>query len=88
MHLAEFRADFAGKKEIQQGAPIFQDGIRCWVKLDELEENSEEFEEIGKAYQESGGKILAGQVRNAQAELIPQQDLVNFTVGWMNENRK
>lgn len=88
MHLAEFRADFPGKKEIQQGAPIFQDGIRCWVKLDELEENSEEFEEIGKAYQESGGKILAGQVRNAQAELIPQQDLVNFTVGWMNENRK
>jgi aminoglycoside 3-N-acetyltransferase len=88
MHLAEFRAEFPGKKEIQQGAPIVQDGVRRWVKFNELEENSEEFEEIGKAYQKSGGKILTGQVGNAQVELIPQQNLVDFTVGWMNKNRK
>ena len=88
VHLAEFRADFPGKKEIQQGAPILQDGVRRWVKLNELEEKSEDFEEIGKAYQKSGGKILTGQVGNAQVELIPQQDLVDFSVEWMSENRK
>jgi len=88
MHLAEFRAEFPGKKEIQQGAPILQNGVRRWVKLDELDENSEDFEEIGKAYQKSGGKILTGQVGNARVELIPQRDLVDFTVEWMSENRK
>jgi len=88
IHLAEFRADFPGKKEIQQGAPILQDGVRRWVKLNELEEKSEDFEEIGKAYQKSAGKILTGKVGNAQVELIPQQDLVDFSVEWMSENRK
>jgi aminoglycoside 3-N-acetyltransferase len=88
IHLAEFRADFPGKKEIQQGAPVLQDGVRRWVKLNELEEKSEDFEEIGKAYQKSAGKILTGQVGNAQVELIPQQDLVDFSVEWMSENRK
>lgn len=88
LHLAEYRADYPGKKEIQQGAPIIQNGVRRWVKLNELEENSEEFNEIGKAYQKSGGKVLAGQVGNARGELIPQRELVDFAVGWMNENRK
>ena len=88
IHLAEFRADFPGKKEIQQGAPILQDGVRRWVKLNELDENSEDFEEIGKAYQKSGGKILTGHVGNAQVGLIPQRDLVDFAVEWMSENRK
>jgi aminoglycoside 3-N-acetyltransferase len=33
LHLAEFRSEFPSKREIQQGAPILENGIRRWVKI-------------------------------------------------------
>lgn len=87
LHLAEHRANYPGKKEIQQGGPISQDGVRRWIKIRELEENTDDFEEIGKAYQESDGVIQTGKVGNAQGELIPQRNLVDFTAQWMSDNR-
>jgi len=87
LHLAESRADFPGKKEIKQGAPLMIDGERKWVILTELEEHSEEFKKIGKAYKKSGGKQQTGKIGNAKSRLIPQRDLVDFAVGWMEENR-
>ena len=88
LHLAEYRAEYPGKKEIQQGAPILQNGVRSWVKINELEEDSEDFKEIGKAYQKAGGKLLTGKVGHAHAILIPQRELVDFAATWMSENRK
>ena len=88
LHLAEYRADYPGKKEIQQGAPILQDGVRNWVKIRELDENSEDFNEIGKAYQKAGGTLLVGKVGNARAILVPQRELVDFAAQWMTKNRK
>lgn len=87
LHLAESRADYPGKKEIKQGAPLMINGERKWVVLNELEEHSEEFKKIGKAYKKSGGKQQTGKIGNAKSRLIPQRDLVDFGVGWMEENR-
>lgn len=87
LHLAENRADYPGKKEIKQGAPLMIDGERKWVVLNELEEHSEEFKKIGKAYKKSGGKQQIGKIGNARSKLIPQRNLVDFAVGWMEENR-
>jgi aminoglycoside 3-N-acetyltransferase len=88
LHLAEYRVDFPGKKEIQQGAPVLQEGVRKWVKIKEMQENSEDFEEIGKAYQKAGGKLMAGKVGNANSILIPQRELIDYAARWMVENRK
>jgi aminoglycoside 3-N-acetyltransferase len=87
LHLAEYRADYPGKKEIQQGGPIKQDGVRRWIEIRDFEENTDDFEEIGKAYQESDGTLQIGKVGNAQGKLIPQRKLVDFAVQWMSENR-
>lgn len=84
-HLAEFRADFPGKREIKQGAPILVRGERQWVVFRDFEEHSDEFITIGKAYQESGGTQLEGKIGNAPSLLIPQRDLVDFTVVWMEK---
>ena len=88
LHLAEYRADFPSKKEIEQGAPVYQNGSRSWMSIITLEERTEDFEQIGKAYKKSGGRFSTEKIGNATAELIPQRDLVDFTAEWMTKNRK
>ena len=88
LHLAEFRADFPSKKIIDQAGPIYQNGTRSWVTIKTLEENTDDFVQIGKAYKKSGGVFFTGKIGNATAELIPQRDLVDFTAEWMSVNRK
>ncbi|HDD61868.1 MAG TPA: AAC(3) family N-acetyltransferase [Chloroflexi bacterium] len=88
LHLAEYRADFEGKKEIKQGAPIILDGKRQWVKIRDWDEHSENFIKLGKAYKKAGGSIMEGKIGMAKSKLIPQRELVDFGVDWMNENVK
>ncbi|MEJ2413478.1 MAG: AAC(3) family N-acetyltransferase [Anaerolineales bacterium] len=86
LHLAEFRADYKGKKEISQGAPMLIEGERRWISLREFDEHSDHFPEIGSAYQKSGDMVLHGKVSLAEALLIPQRSLVDFAVDWMEKN--
>jgi aminoglycoside 3-N-acetyltransferase len=88
LHLAEFRAAYQGKKEIKQGAPLYINGERRWVELRDFEEHSKvDFQEIGSAYRVLGGTILEGRVGQAESLLIPQKELIDFAVNWMEENR-
>jgi aminoglycoside 3-N-acetyltransferase len=88
LHLAEFRAVYQGKKEITQGAPVLIDGERRWVTFKDFLEKSEvDFLDIGAAYRESGGTILEGKIGHAESLLIPQRELIDFAVDWMEENR-
>lgn len=88
LHLAEYRADFPGKKEIKQGAPLYINGERHWVELRDFEEHSEDdFKEIGSAFRMSGGTALEGRIGQAESVLIPQKDLIDFAVNWMESNR-
>jgi aminoglycoside 3-N-acetyltransferase len=88
LHLAEFRADFEGKKEIKQGAPIIIDGKRQWVKIRDWEEHSENFIELGKAYEKAGGSLVKGKIGMADSLFIPQRELVDFGVKWIEGNVK
>lgn len=88
LHLAEFRADYHGKKEIKQGAPLLINGERRWVVLNDFEDHSEDdFELIGDAYHALGGTVLEGKIGQAQSLLIPQVELVDFAIDWMGKNR-
>ena len=88
LHLAEFRADFPSKKIVEQAGPIIKNGERSWIPIKSMEDNTDDFMKIGKAYRKSGGRIKTGKIGNAQAELLPQRDLVDFASRWMSENRK
>lgn len=88
LHLAEFRAAYPGKKVVKEGAPLQVEGERRWVELKDFEEHSEDdFAEIGGAYLASGGTVRNGKVGQAESALIPQVELVDFAVNWMEENR-
>ena len=88
LHLAEYRAAYPGKKEVKQGAPLLVNGERRWVELRDFEEHSEDdFLKIGSVYQTSDGTVLTGKVGQADSLLIPQAELVDFAVDWMENNR-
>ena len=88
LHLAEYRANFMGKKEIKQGAPLKVDGKRQWVRIRDLEEHSENFIELGKAYKKAGGSLVMGKIGMADSLLIPQRKMVDFGVNWIEKNVK
>lgn len=85
MHLAEYRADYATKRTIEDGAPA----AAGWVAFSEFETDSSDFDRIGEAFlqSEAGHAVLRGRVGLADSQLMPQRDVVDFAVHWLEENR-
>jgi aminoglycoside 3-N-acetyltransferase len=86
LHLAEYRAEFPGKRIDLQGAPMLVDGKKQWVTIRDIDEHSEEFNKLGRDYYQSGGTHHLGMIGNAESVLIPQRELVDFAVTWMEMN--
>ncbi|OQA62420.1 MAG: SPBc2 prophage-derived aminoglycoside N(3')-acetyltransferase-like protein YokD [Spirochaetes bacterium ADurb.Bin269] len=86
LHLAEYLADYPAKKRIRNGMPVRdKDGTR-WKEFEDIEISSDDFEEIGKAYEQEH-EIRSGKVGNADCKLINQKSLVDFAVTWMETHR-
>ncbi len=88
MHLAEYRSVWGSENPARRGAPIMVDGERVWQEYDDIESDSSDFAEIGRAYEKGhGGGVRKGIVGAADARLCSQPCMVNFAVDWMNKNR-
>lgn len=87
LHLAEYRAEYDGKREIRNGAPILRAGQRVWVETTDLDLDTEDFERIGEDFLAETGKTTCGKVGLAETQLIPQRDLVDYAVKWMEHHR-
>ena len=87
LHLAEYRADIdAGERTA--GAPVLRDGDRTWVEWAEIDLDSDEFPEIGAAFErEHPDAVATGEVGAATATLLDQPALVDFAVEWLTEHR-
>lgn len=88
LHLAEYRAFYTGRREVFSGAPLQIDGRREWVRIRDLNIDSDDFATIGLHFAQETRLIRAGKVAQARALLMPQRALVDFAVGWMEENRR
>jgi aminoglycoside 3-N-acetyltransferase len=86
LHVAEYRAEYPGKRLMNEGCAILVDGVRQWVTFDTLDLYADDFEQIGAAFEAAGGAQL-GQVGNAPVRLMRQRVLVDFAVQWMTRNR-
>lgn len=89
MHLAEHRATFPTKRVIQQGAPIATADSRRWATFEDVDIDSSDFDRIGEDFlrSDAGRVVRRGRVGLADCQLMPQRDVVDFTVGWLEENR-
>jgi aminoglycoside 3-N-acetyltransferase len=90
LHLAEYRADFPGKKIIKEGAPVMVNGRRQWCELEDIDLDDEDFEALATAYGQSkeGVVMSQGTVAQGQAQLMLQPSIVDFGVSWMEANRR
>lgn len=87
LHLAEYRAHFAGKRAEQRHAPVLRGGVRSWVAYDDLALDDADFVIIGADFARDTGLERRGYVGAAEALLVPQPALVDYAVGWMEQNR-
>ncbi|MBC8163754.1 MAG: AAC(3) family N-acetyltransferase [Roseiflexaceae bacterium] len=87
LHLAEYRANFAGKTFESQGAPIFVDGVRQWAIFDDLNWNDEDFDQIGADFAADTGLECTGRIGIGTGRLMPQPELVDYAVLWMERRR-
>lgn len=87
LHLAEYRADFPGKRTMRQGASVLRDGRPQWVAFDDLDWNDEDFVAIGEAFNAETGLVQQGKVGKADVVMMPQRALVDFGVRWMEKHR-
>ena len=90
MHLAEYRANFPTRRIVKEGAPISESGLRKWTTFEEVEPDSSDFDRIGEDFlgSDKGKMVRQGKVGLANCQLLPQRDVVDFAVGWLEENRQ
>lgn len=88
LHLSEYRADYPGKKIETNGAAMMVDGQRQWVPIRDLELESEDFVTLGNDFMAETTLVRKGQVGESQSLLMPQRQIVDYAVEWMETHRK
>jgi len=88
LHLAEYRAEFPGKKVVENAAPVLIKGKREWVPFEDIEIDEEDFTRLGADFETAHpDQVAIGRVGNATARLFRQRVIVDFAVEWIGENR-
>lgn len=89
-HLAEYRADWEGKKTETLLAPVRRTGNRTiWEEFDDIQFSSDDFAQIGTEYErDCPGGYTHGQVQNSRCVLASQRLMVDYAVKWIEKTRK
>ncbi|MBD2607447.1 AAC(3) family N-acetyltransferase [Scytonema hofmannii FACHB-248] len=83
-HLAEYQVK--GEERIFKGAPIMEAGQRVWKTYKDIEFESEDFEEIGNAF-EQAGYVKIGKVGQAQTKLFSLKSAVDWAAAWLKNKQ-
>ncbi|MFW9895254.1 MAG: AAC(3) family N-acetyltransferase, partial [Candidatus Thorarchaeota archaeon] len=86
LHLAEYRSEFSGKKNVINGSSLIIKKKRQWLEYEDLDYNSDDFEQLGIDF-ESETNYTPGKVGQAEARLISQREIVDYAIKWFNNNR-
>ncbi|MFB6220163.1 MAG: aminoglycoside N(3)-acetyltransferase [Halolamina sp.] len=87
LHLAEYRGEFE-TEPVSEGAPVLRDGERTWVEWEDIAISSEDFPEVGAAFEAANpDAVVEGTVGAATAKLLDQRRLVEFAADWFAEHR-
>lgn len=87
LHLAEYRAEWPGKKVIAQGAPVLIDGHRRWERFQDVDLDSDDFEALGAEFERDTNSVRLGRVGLATARLMDQRAAIDYAVTWIPAHR-
>ena len=83
-HLAETMTKAMPKKQL--ATALMEDGIRIWKSFEDYDYDSDDFEELGKAF-EKNHKVNTALVGQATCKLFDMRAGVDFAVGWLENHR-
>jgi aminoglycoside 3-N-acetyltransferase len=86
LHLAEARANYRGKRNIRSASAMMVDGARQWVEYETLQTYSDDFGEIGQAF-DAAHQVEVNQIAKAEVRFFKQRALVDFAAAWMEQHR-
>ena len=84
LHLAEYRVPHPTL--VTEGGPILEHGRRVWITYQDIELDSDQFPEIGAAF-EATGLVKTGPVGSAPCKLLPQRPAVDYATEWLMRKR-
>ena len=87
LHLAEYRSDYPGKYYKLNASAIQIDSERKWIEWKELNLNIDDFVQLGTDF-ESKINYIPGKIGLAEARLLSQREMVDFSIEWFKKNRK
>jgi len=88
IHLAEYRAEYPGKREVQNGAPMLVNGHRQWVSVRDIDIDEDDFPQIGEAFERDTNEVHRGSVGEGCGLLMRQRPLVDFAAENMMRHRQ
>ncbi|MDE5898679.1 MAG: AAC(3) family N-acetyltransferase [Treponemataceae bacterium] len=89
LHLADVRADYPSKHDVEESSAMLVDGQRKWVSYRTLFVDGGDFEEIGAAFEkECPDAVRRTMLGNAELRLMRARLLVDFAVQWIERNRR
>lgn len=86
LHLAENRAEWRGRAVRRQGSPVLRDGRREWVTYEELDPDTDDFVEVGRAHAEARGEVVV-ELGAGHARCVDMRSLVDFATDWFSRHR-
>lgn len=86
LHLADARAEYPGKHNVNESSAVMVDGKRQWVTYNTLFVDGEDFEDIGNDF-EKNYKVNNIKIGNAEVRLMKQREVVDFAVEWIEKYR-
>ncbi len=87
IHLADARAEYPSKHNCVEHSAIMEDGKRIWKAYETLFVDGEDFVDIGAAF-EAEHSVNVATLGDAEIRLMSQREIVDFSVHWIENNRK
>lgn len=87
IHLADVRAEYPGKHNVNESSAVMIDGKRQWVTYNTLAVDGEDFVDIGKDF-ELNHKVNKVNIGNGEIRFMKQRDIVDFAVEWIEKYRQ
>jgi aminoglycoside 3-N-acetyltransferase len=86
LHLAEFRANYPGKRLLPAGSAMLVDGAQQWVTYASPENESDDFAVLGAAF-DAAHNVPMHHINDAEVRFFRQRPAVDFAVTWMEQHR-
>lgn len=89
LHLVEYRTTYPTKRFVQEGSPICTSSVKAWAIFENVDLDASDFEHIGDDFlnSDAGNVIHHGRVGLVDCQLMPQREIVDFAVDWIEVHR-